>query len=95
MPFFNGIPFKSQKFSDELTESELSCGNLEDLVCDTGLTRRVVFESEVFDQILCVVRGALHRNHACALLRRARGQLGLIDNVVNVGREDGIQNSCG
>ena len=95
MPFFNGIPFKRQKFSDELSEGELSRGNLENLVRNTGLTGRVVFECEILDQILCVVRGTLHRNHARTLLRCARRQLGLIDDVVDVGREDCIQNSCG
>ena len=51
-----------------LSEGELGRGNFEDLVRDTGLSGRVVFEGEVFDQILCVVGGALHRDHSSALL---------------------------
>jgi len=50
-----------------LSEGELGRGNFEDLVRDTGLAGRVVFEGEVFDQILGVVRGALHRDHSSAL----------------------------
>ncbi len=60
--------FKRKDRIWRLSEGELGRRNLKDLVRDTGLSGRVVFECEILDQILCVVCGALHCDHSSALL---------------------------
>jgi len=74
-----------------LVEDELGGRNFEDLVGDAGLAGFIVSESEIFDEALGVVGGALHGDHSGALLGGACAEERLIDREMDVGGEDGVE----
>jgi len=43
-------------------------GNLEDFIGDGRLARFVVFEGQILDELLGIIGGALHGDHAGAML---------------------------
>ena len=62
-------------------------GNFEKFLGDVRLTELVVLERQVLDELLGVVGGALHGNHARRVLRSLRLQKHLIHLIVQVVRE--------
>src|SRR5215471_14207036 len=62
------------------TSPRLSAGDLQQLFRDVALTQLVVFERQVFDESVGVIRSVLHRYHAGALLTR----LGIQQHLMNV-----------
>ena len=73
----------------------MRCSNLEQLGCDAGLTHLVVFQSKVFDKLIRVIGGVLHRHHSRAVLGCARVENHLKNLVRDVIRKHRIKNDLG
>ncbi len=74
-----------------LAEGQLGGGDFQNLVGDAGLAGLVVFQREVFDQVLGVVGGAFHGDHPGAVFGSAGAELGLENQVMDVSGQDGLQ----
>ena len=66
------------------TESHLRGGDFEQLGRDAGLAHLIVFERQVFDELMRVVRRVFHRDHARAVFRRAGVENHLVNLVLDV-----------
>ena len=55
-------------FATFIVSTGLATGDFQQLLGDAALTPFVVFQSQVLDQALGIIRGVFHRHHACALL---------------------------
>src|ERR1039458_1094677 len=73
------------------TNRHLRGGDLQKFLRDVRLAQLVVFQRQVLDDLLGVVRGVFHRHHACALLAGLRLQQNLVHLEIQTMRQQFAQ----